>query len=88
MNLQVDSDAPSWFKAIYIYFTGAGAQTWSLENICMNPTSDSSQEKIQVYEGNVTYTKKVNITDCNVLPATTSVPRPTTTPNQTNPFKD
>ena len=54
--------------AFYINF-GSGDQTWSLENICMNLTSDSNQVKIyKGYGANVTYAKKVNVTTNCGLP--------------------
>ena len=60
-----------------------GAQTWSLENICMNLTSDSNQVKIdEEYKGHVTYSKKVSVgTDCGILPATIPEQRPTSPPS-------
>ena len=59
MNIQ--SSGFNGDKAYYIYFKGNGTQTWSLENICMNLTSDSNQLKIDDSKAHVTYTKKVNV---------------------------
>ena len=88
MNLQPSSS--SW-TAAYIYFESSGAQTWSLENICMNMTSDSNQVKIDESSyANVTYTKKVNVeSGCAGFPTGTAEPeRPESPSLRLNPFKD
>ena len=57
MNLQTASS-----PTFYIGFRDEGNQTWSLENICMNLTSDSNQVKIyDNTNGHLTYAKKVNV---------------------------
>jgi hypothetical protein len=91
MNIQSSSSDPS-DDARYIYFYSDGAQTWSLENICMNMTSDSNQVKIKDEtwgSGSVTYTKKVNVG--NSCPyeyfqatGTPELPRPTSPASTTH----